>query len=158
MEKKSSHRTRNIVIAIVVIIVVLVIVVSALPKSNSPVSYTLVTSGTVYTIDAGQTDDSAFGLPPPTSAGQTITYTVQGSFTATNPVTVYFLNYDNYSAFTAGSSFTSYYSASNVTSGTIDISNVPVANAYYLVFDNTSPTNANVTITQALVASGTPKG
>ena len=154
---KASHRTRNIAVAVVLIIVLgLAIGVSLGPKSNSPVSYTFVSAGTVYTIGPGQYDYVAGGLPPP-QVGQTITYTLTGSFTATNGITVYFMNYTSFTSSALGSSFV--YSSGNVTSGAIGVNHLPVANAYYLVFDNTNPTtNSTVTITQAVVASGTPEG
>ena len=140
-----------------IIVLVLAVVAASLPKSNSSVSYTLVPAGTVYTVAPGQYDYSAFGLPPPTGSGQTLTYTLTGAFTATVGVTLYIMNYTSFTSSALGSSFL--YSSGNVTSGAIGVNHLTVANAYYLVFDNTNPTtNSTVTITQAVVASGTPEG
>jgi hypothetical protein len=141
----------------VIIVLVLAVVAASLPKSNSSVSYTLVPAGTVYTVAPGQYDYSAFGLPPPTGSGQTLTYTLTGAFTATVGVTLYIMNYTSFTSSALGTSYI--YTSGNVTSATISISDVPVGNAYYLVFLSTDATaNSTVTVTQAIVASGTPQG
>lgn len=156
---KRSHRGRNLAVVAVVVILVLVVGVvglASLPKSNSAVTYTMQSSGMAFTIGPEQSSDIAFGLPPATQAGQTISYTLTGSFTATGLITAYFMNYTSFTSFALGTSYI--YASGNVTSGTIDLNGVPVANAYYLVFYNPSPTaNCTVTLTQPLVAKGTPQ-
>jgi hypothetical protein len=69
------------------------------------------------------------------------------------------MNPGNFSAFSQGSTYSYYYTTGQVSTGRIDAN--LAAGTYYLVFQNTNTnriTEDTVTITQSIVASGTPQG
>lgn len=166
--QKTSHRTRNIVIGVIVIVLVLVIGIGigtsnksspsqvSTQVSNSPITVQVVSSGTVLPINAGHSTYYQFTLPGPPFANQTIWYTVTGSFTATNSITAYIMGPSDFSAFSSGSPYSYYYTTGKVSSGGIN-TNLN-GGTYYLVFENTNLiTESSTTITQSIIASGTPQ-
>jgi hypothetical protein len=165
--QKTSHGTRNIAIVVIIIVLIIGIGIEASNKSstsqstanggalsNSPYTVQVVSSGTVVPINAGHYTSYKFTLPAPTLPTQTITYTITGSFTATNGITAYIMGPSDFLVFSSGSPSYYFYTTAKVSSG--GINTILLAGTYYLVFDNTNPTTESVTITQSITASGTP--
>lgn len=154
---KSSHRGRNVVIALLIVVVVVAAgIFVAIPRGqNCDCTYTLVSSGQTYAVPPGQSTYSAFGLPPSTIQGKNISYKVTFSFTANATIAAYFMNSTSFTTTVLGTSYL--YSSGNATSGTIDLTGVPPTN-YYLVFYNTGLDNVTVTVTQPFIATGSLSG
>jgi hypothetical protein len=172
--QKTSHGTRNIAIVVIIIVLIVGIGFEAANESstsqstsqsklqstasvdlhNSPMTVQVISSGTVVPIKAGHYTSYMFTLPPPFYATQTISYTITGSFTATNGITAYIMGPSDFSVFSSGSPSYYFYTTAKVSSG--GISTILSAGKYYLVFDNTNLTESSATITQSITASGTP--
>lgn len=133
-----------IVVAVVVVIIILGAAWalsarnSAAPNSSGgsnpggnapPPPETVVASGTVWTLNAGQYEYLEFT----TSATGALT----GSFTATNGVTAYVMDPSEYASFSSSSSASSYvYTTGHVSSGSMN-TNLG-SGSYYLVLENTN--------------------
>lgn len=115
------------------------------PVNTPPAPITVVASGTVWPLSAGQYEYAEFS----TAASGTLT----GSFTATAGVTGYVMNPAEYAAYSSSGSASSYlYTTGHVSSGTLNTN--LAAGTYYLVFANTNLiTSTSVDWTTGCVAS-----
>jgi hypothetical protein len=158
-----KSRTALYVAGAVVVSVVLVALVLAAsgafspkaPSSNNgpppppPAIVTVVTSGTVWNLNAGYYEDVG-----PIDLTSNSSWTISGSFTASNGITAYVMTSSEYSAWGGSGSPSAYYwtSGSSVTSGSVN-TNLP-SGTYYFVWDNTNSfTSTSVQITSDVIAT-----
>jgi hypothetical protein len=165
----SPKKSRTVTYVVIGIIVVVVLVVAVLalagtfsPKSSSPsggtggggggqppAQDTIVTSGTVWNLNAGYYEDVG-----PADLTSNSSWTVTGSFTASHSITAYVMTSGEYSAWGGSGKPSSYFwtSGPSVNSGSVN-TNLP-ANDYYFVWDNTNYiTSTSVQITSNVVAT-----
>ena len=158
-QKPKNRKLLYATIGVVVVVAIVgVIALAALSSSNNtgqnnppppPVSITVVTSGTVWNLNPGHYE--YIGSVALTSNSS---WTISGTFTATNGITAYVMTSSEYSAWGGSGSPSSYYwtSGTNIASGSI--STVLPAGTYYFVFDNThSYSSTSVQITSNIVAT-----
>lgn len=117
-------------------------------KSSTP-SVTIVPSGTVWNLDAGY-----YEYAGPFDLTNESSWTVSGSFTASEGIDAYIMTSDEYAAWGGSGSPTAYTwtSGTGVTSGNFNA--VIPGNTYYFVWDNTNiVTESTVEITVPVVAT-----
>jgi type II secretory pathway pseudopilin PulG len=140
-----------VIIVVVVVVIVLVIVAAALigsgNKSNS--TQTIIASGTVYNLNAGYYESVG-----PVDLTSSSSWTIAGTFTASNGITVYVLTSSQYAAWGQSGSPSSYYwtSGADVVSGAFN-TNLP-SGTYYFIWINPNLTlTTSVDITSAVTAT-----
>jgi hypothetical protein len=162
---KKSRTALYAVVAVVVVIVVVLIALAAsgafspkAPASNNspppppppPVIVTVVTSGTVWNLNARYYEGVG-----PIDLTSNSSWTISGSFTATNNgITAYVMNSSQYSAWGGSGSPSAYYwtSGPSVTSGSVNT--ILPSGTYYFVWDNTNfITSTSVQITSNVIAT-----
>jgi len=163
---KKSRTALYAVVAVVVVIVVVLITLAAsgvfspkAPASNSspppppppPVIVTVVTSGTVWNLNAGN-----YEYVGPIDLTSNSSWTISGSFTATNNgITAYIMTSSQYSAWGGSLSPPSAYywtSGPSVTSGSFNT--ILPSGTYYFVWVNTNIiTSTSVQITSNVIAT-----
>jgi hypothetical protein len=153
-------------VAIVVVVVVVVALVAlaasgvfspkpvSTPPSSPPppATVTVVSSGTVWNLNAGTYESVG-----PTDLTSNSSWTMSGDFTASNGITAYAMTSAQYSAWGGSGTPPSYYwtSGKGVTSGSVNV--VLPDGTYYFVWDNTNiitSTSVEITTTVLATASG----
>lgn len=165
-QPKKRPSTIYILIGVVVAIVIIVGVLAASgvfsPKTSSqksspppytpppPATITVATTGTVWNLNAGQYEQVG-----PVDLTSNLSWTISGSFTATNGVTAYVMNSSQYSNWGGSSSSpSSYYwtSGPDVSSGSVSV--VLPTGIYYFVWITPNVfTSTSVDITSNVVAT-----
>jgi len=163
-------KSRAVLYAVIAVIVVALVAVGALtafgvftPKSpgNStgppytpppPATVTVVTSGTVWNLNAGSYEPVG-----PIDLTSNSSWTMSGTFSATYGITAYVMTSGEYSAWGGFGTPSAYYwtSGPSVTSGSVN-TNLP-SNTYYFVWDNTNifiSTSVQITGNVVATASG----
>ncbi len=152
----NSHTGVIVAVAVVVTVIIVVLVIALLALSggggggvggggSSPTAHTIVSSGTVWQLNAGNYEYIQFTLPSSASMG--------GSFTATNGVTVYCFTPSEYQSFSSTGSASSYvWTSGSVSSGYVNFN--LGSGTYYLVFQNTNLiTTSSVQVTSDITAT-----
>lgn len=150
---KKSRTTLYVVIAVVVIVVVILAALAVAgvfspASSSASKQVTVVTTGTVWPINAGY-----YEYVGPVDLTAYSSWTVSGTFTATNGIAAYVMTSDEFSAWGGSGSPSAYYwtSGTGVTSGSVDT--VLPSGTYYFVWENTNIITAtSVEITSDVVA------
>jgi hypothetical protein len=148
--RPKSHTVLIIVVVVVVVAVLVIIAIIALGlfaahvvSTLTPSTVTVVTAGTVWNLDAGYYEEVG-----PVDLTSSSTWTVIGTFTASEGIDAFVMTSSQYSAW-GGSGTPSAYewtSGSGVTSGAVDT--LLDSGTYYFVWDNTNLiTSTSVDIT-----------
>lgn len=174
----SKKKSRMSLYAVVGIIVVVVLVLGGMiiglgllnnsgsnnsspttpPPTNNPTpppppaTVAIASQGTVWNLNAGYYESIG-----PVDLTSNSTWTISGTFTASNGIDAYVMTSSEYSSWGGSGSPTGYYwtSGSGVTSGSVN-TNLPNG-IYYFVFENTNlitSTSVDVTTTIIATASG----
>ncbi|MEM4066949.1 MAG: hypothetical protein QXV17_08830 [Candidatus Micrarchaeaceae archaeon] len=142
--KKKSRKKLYAVIAVILIIVIIAVVAAA-PKTYTE---TIMSSGTVKSLGAGQYIYAAFTVP----SGDTAS--VQGSYISSGNIEVAVMNAAEYSSFVNGSSSISnaiFYSGDN-TGATISAS-MGSGTYYIVIFDANIITPDTFTVVNSITVS-----
>lgn len=160
----SKKKSRTLLYAVVGIVVLVVLVLGGIIGlgllSNSgtsnnkqppppPATVTIASQGTVWNLNAGY-----YEYIGPVDLTSNSSWTISGTFTASNGIDVYVMTSSEYSSWGGSGSPTGYYwtSGSGVTSGSVN-TNLPNG-IFYFVFDNTNPiTSTSVDVTTTIVAT-----
>jgi hypothetical protein len=148
--KKSRAKLYVVVAALVVAVIIVVAVIAALGGVGkpSPAVFQVVSSGTVWNLGAGTYESAG-----PVSLTSNPSWTVSGTFTATNGITAYIMTSSEYSAWGGSGSPNAYsWTSGHVTSGTANT--YLTAGTYYFVWENTNIfTSTSVEITSSIIAT-----
>ncbi len=157
---KKSRTALYATIAVVVIAVAVVGALAAIggfsPKSSGtpytpppPARVTVVTSGTVWNLNAGTYE--YVGSVDLTSNSS---WTLSGTFTASNGITAYAMTSSQYSAWGGSGTPTAYYwtSGTGVTSGSVN-TNLPAGTFYFVWYNTNLIYSSSVDITSNIVAT-----
>lgn len=134
-QKKSKKKW--IAIGIVIIIVIIIAAIALTPKTM-----TLITSGTVISVPAGDYIPKGFSFK--------VSGTITGSLSATSGITIYLMTPSEYSSFQANHTISGYsYTTGDITSGSIN-TNIG-SGTWYVVFYNSNIITATTVTVNSLI-------
>jgi hypothetical protein len=158
---KKSRTTLYVVGVVVVVAVIALVAILASgalsPKSSPsaggpgalpPAEVQVAASGTVWNLNAGN-----YEYVGAVSLTSNSSWTISGTFTATNGITAYVMTSSEYSAWGGSGSPSAYsWTSGSVTSGAVNT--YLYAGTYYFVWDNTNTfTSTSVEITSNVIAT-----